>query len=85
MNAKHHHFAAAAQYRAACDCLERAKYGEEIARLQHSLVCAKEALTEARYVSKLVTSDLQGLKAKVTECLQRAEKDNDMIYLSRFI
>jgi len=28
MNAKHHHFAAAAQYRAACDCLEKRKYGK---------------------------------------------------------
>lgn len=81
MNAKHHHFAAAAQYRAACDCLEKRKYGEEVARLRDSLVCANEAMKEARYVNKAVQNDLSGLKSKVQEDLKRAEKDNDMIYL----
>lgn len=81
MNAKHHHFAAAAQYRAACDCLEKRKYGEEVARLKDSLNCVNEALKEARYVSKRVQDDLNGLKNKVQEDLKRAEKDNDMIYL----
>jgi len=81
MNAKHHHFAAAAQYRAACDCLEKRKYGEEVARLQDSLTCANEALKESRYVNKAVQADLNGLKNKVQEDLKRAEKDNDMIYL----
>lgn len=81
MNAKHHHFAAAAQYRAACDCLEKRKYGEEVARLRDSLACVSEALKEARYVNKSVQQDLTGLKNKVQEDLKRAEKDNDMIYL----
>ena len=81
MNAKHHHFAAAAQYRAACDCLEKRKYGEEVARLRDSLTCVNEALKEARYVNKAVQADLNGLKNKVSEDLKRAEKDNDMIYL----
>lgn len=82
MSAKHHHFAAAAQYRAACDCLEKRKYGEEVARLQDSLTCATEGLKEARYVSKAVSSDLHGLKTKVQDDLKRAEKDNDIIYLN---
>ncbi|KAK5163704.1 pH-response regulator protein palA/rim20 [Saxophila tyrrhenica] len=81
MNAKHHHFAAAAQYRAACDCLEKRKYGEEVARLRDSLQCTNEALKEGRYVNKAVSGDLQGLKNRVTEDLKRAEKDNDTIYL----
>lgn len=81
MNAKHHHFAAAAQYRAACDALEKRKYGEEVARLKDSLNCANEALKEARYVGKRVQDDLNGLKNKVQDDLKRAEKDNDMIYL----
>ncbi|KAL1302117.1 hypothetical protein AAFC00_002552 [Neodothiora populina] len=81
MNAKHHHFAAAAQYRAACDCLEKRKYGEEVARLKDSLSCVNEALKEARYVNKRVQDDLNGLRSKITEDLKRAEKDNDMIYL----
>jgi programmed cell death 6-interacting protein len=81
MTAKHHHFAAAAQYRAALDCLEKRKYGEEVARLRDSLTCVNEALKEARYINKSVLSDLQGLKNRVQEDFKRAEKDNDMIYL----
>lgn len=81
MTAKHHHFAAAAQYRAACDCLEKRKYGEEVARLRDSLACVNEALKEQRYINKLVLADLNGLKNRVSEDLKRAEKDNDMIYL----
>lgn len=81
MNAKHHHFAAAAQYRAACDCLEKRKYGEEVARLRDSLNCVNEALKEARYINKAVMADLNGLKTRVSEDLKRSEKDNDTIYL----
>ncbi|ESZ90874.1 hypothetical protein SBOR_8743 [Sclerotinia borealis F-4128] len=80
--AKHHHFAAAAQYRMACDCLEKRKYGEEVARLRDSISCVDEALKEQRYINKMVLEDLQGLKLKVTEDLKRAEKDNDLIYLN---
>ena len=81
MTAKHHHFAAAAQYRAGRDCLEKRKYGEEVARLRDSLACANEGLKESRYVSKSVSDDLSALKNKVQDDLERAEKDNDMIYL----
>ena len=81
MSVKHHHFAGAAQYRAACDCLEKRKYGEEVARLRDSLVCVNEALKEAKWVNKVVLADLNGLKLRVTEDLKRAEKDNDVIYL----
>lgn len=81
MNAKHHHFAAAAQYRQARDCLEHAKYGEEIARLSESLDTVKEALTQSRYLNDQVRHDLEGLKEKVADVLKNAEKDNDMIYL----
>jgi programmed cell death 6-interacting protein len=82
MTAKHHHFASAAQYRAACDCLEKRRYGEEVARLRDSLICVNDGLLEARYINKIVLADLQGLKARVQENLKRAEKDNDIIYLS---
>ncbi|KAI9872294.1 MAG: pH-response regulator protein palA/rim20 [Pleopsidium flavum] len=81
MTAKHHHFAAAAQYRAACDCLEKRKYGEEVARLRDSLNCVNEAMKEARWINKMVLGDLNGLKNRVSEDLKRAEKDNDLIYL----
>lgn len=79
--AKHHHFAAAAQFRMSRDCLEKRKYGEEVARLRDSIKCVDEALKEQRWVNRAVQSDLQGLKTRVTEELKRAEKDNDVIYL----
>jgi programmed cell death 6-interacting protein len=81
LDAKHHHFAAAAQYRQSCDCLEKRKYGEEIARLRDSLACANEALKESKWVNRTVLGDMNGLKAKVMEDLRKAEKDNDLVYL----
>jgi programmed cell death 6-interacting protein len=85
MSAKHHHFAAAAQYRAACDCLERRKYGEEVARLKDAVACVNEGLKESKggYLNKAVVEDLNGLKWRVEEDLKRAEKDNDMLYLRK--
>lgn len=80
-DAKHHHFAAAAQYRQSLDCLEKRKYGEEVARLRDSLACVNEALKESKWVSRTVVGDMNGLKNKVMEDLKRAEKDNDVIYL----
>ena len=81
MTAKHHHFAAAAQYRASRECLEKQKFGEEVARLRDSMTCVHEALKESRWINKTVLADLNGLKARVSEDLKRAEKDNDIIYL----
>ena len=81
MDAKHHHFAAAAQYRQSRDCLEKRKYGEEVARLKDSIACVNEALKEARWINRIVLGDLNGLKTRVTEDLKRAERDNDVIYL----
>lgn len=80
-DAKHHHFAAAAQYRQSLDCLEKRKYGEEVARLRDSLACINEALKESKWVNRTVLGDMNGLKNKVMEDLKRAEKDNDVIYL----
>ncbi|KAG5953117.1 serine/threonine protein kinase prr1 [Claviceps sorghi] len=84
MTAKHHHFAAAAQYRAACDCLEKKKYGEEVSRLIDAVACATEGLKSAKgnHLNKSVVDDLNGLKRKVEADLKRAEKDNDMIFLN---
>ena len=83
MAAKHHHFAAAAQLRQSLECLEKRKYGEEVARLKDSLICINEALKEQRYINKTILQDINGLKNRVSEDLKRAEKDNDMIYLSK--
>ncbi|KAI5862434.1 BRO1-domain-containing protein [Durotheca rogersii] len=84
MSAKHHHFAAAAQYRAACDCLEKRKYGEEVARLRDAVACVSEGLKESRggYLNKTVVEDLNNLKKRLEEDLKRAERDNDVIYLN---
>ncbi|KAL3959460.1 hypothetical protein ACCO45_004577 [Purpureocillium lilacinum] len=84
MTAKHHHFAAAAQYRAARDCLEKRKYGEEVARLKDSVACLTEGLKETRggYINKMIVDDLNALKRKAEDDLKRAEKDNDMIFLN---
>lgn len=79
--AKHHHFAAAAQFRQSRDCLEKRQYGEEVARLRDSVACVNEALKEQRWINSTVLGDLQGLKTRVTEELKRAEKDNDVIYM----
>lgn len=86
MSAKHHHFAAAAQYRAACDCLEKKRYGEEVARLSDAVACVNEGLKECKggYINKAVVEDLQGLKKRVEDDLKRAERDNDVIYLREF-
>ena len=81
MEAKHHHFAAAAQYRQSRDCLEKRKYGEEVARLRDSITCVNEALKASRWINKVIIGDLNGLKTRASEDLKRAEKDNDVIYL----
>lgn len=81
MTAKHHHFAAAGQYRAACDCLERSKYGEEVARLKDALDAVNVALKEGKKLNATVLGDLMALKEKVSDALKVAERDNDMIYL----
>ncbi|KAL1977990.1 hypothetical protein VTN31DRAFT_849 [Thermomyces dupontii] len=81
MTAKHYHFAAAAQYRQSLDCLDKRKYGEEVARLRDSLACVNEALKESKWINRTVLGDLNGLKNRVSEDLKRAEKDNDIIYL----
>ncbi|KIW72877.1 hypothetical protein PV04_01038 [Phialophora macrospora] len=79
--AKHHHFAAAAQFRQSQYCLQNKQYGEEVARLKDSLSCVNEGLQEARWINSTVLGDLNGLKNRVSEELKRAEKDNDLIYL----
>ena len=81
ISAKQYHLAAAAQYRASRDCLERSKYGEEITRLQVALSHVKLAVVEGRYLNRAYLADLMGFQSKLLEELKRANKDNDMIYL----
>ncbi|KAK9366911.1 BRO1-like domain-containing protein [Lipomyces kononenkoae] len=76
------HFEAAAQYRAAAECLSNGKYGEELARLKAAQDACAQALADAKYVARAVADDLKGLQAKLKSDYIRAEKDNDMIYLA---
>jgi len=83
ISAKRYHMAAAAQYSAACDCLERSKYGEEIARLEAALAHVKNAVVEGKYLTKAYLADLTGFQSKLVENLRKTNKDNDMIYLCK--
>ncbi|TPX67068.1 hypothetical protein SpCBS45565_g04044 [Spizellomyces sp. 'palustris'] len=83
MQIKSNHFRAAAQYRKSQECLASGKYGEEIARLQSAQVYVKKAMDNALYkkASSYVQSDLKNLQATLEHSLQRAEKDNDIVYM----
>lgn len=83
MEAKRCFTAAAAQYRAACECLEKRKYGEEVARLKDAVTCVTEGLNQGQggQLGPAIIEELQELKRKLEEDLKRAEKDNDLIYL----
>lgn len=84
MGAKHHHFAAAAHFRASEDCLQKSKYGEQIRRLMEAVSATTEALNvDGRYLSVTMKGDLATLRDKAREVLKDAEKDNDMIYLGK--
>lgn len=81
MTAKSRHFAAAAQFRQSLDCLEKRRYGEEVARLRESLYQINEGLKESKWIHQILLADMNGLKARVSQDLARSEKDNDVIYL----
>jgi programmed cell death 6-interacting protein len=81
MRARHHHFAAAAQYRQSQDDLEKGRYGDEIARLRDCVECAAEGLKESKRIKQQVVSDLETLRDRARQHLERASRDNDMIYL----
>ncbi|KAH9058360.1 pH-response regulator [Lactarius vividus] len=78
---KYLHFSAAAQYRKAIDDTERNKYGHEVARLTFAQSTAKKAYDMARRgASKLVWEDVKSLLEIVDSNLDRAQRDNDLIY-----
>ncbi|KIS67822.1 uncharacterized protein UMAG_11510 [Mycosarcoma maydis] len=79
---KRWHFAAAAQYRKACDDLGANRYGDELGRLQLAEQHVKSALDSAKKgVNSAITSDLESLQAIIKSNLARATRDNDLIYL----
>ncbi|ORY32117.1 BRO1-like domain-domain-containing protein [Naematelia encephala] len=80
---KQMHFEAAAQYRLSQEDLEKGRYGEEIARLKVADAAAKKGLDAGkRGVADSVISDLKNLQAAVKTALDRAIRDNDLVYVS---
>ena len=80
---KKHHFSAAAQYRMSVTALEASKYGEEISRLREAKRICENGLGSARWMGGSLLHDVQSLHKVIVYSLERAEKDNDLIYLER--
>ncbi|THH30031.1 hypothetical protein EUX98_g4157 [Antrodiella citrinella] len=76
------HFEAAAQLRKSVDDLEANRYGHEIARLSLAQALAQKGYDLARRgaVLNTVVNDIKSLLDNVTKNLNRAERDNDLIY-----
>src|SRR5271170_1253381 len=91
ITAKKLHFYSAAQYRKSIDAVSGAagsNYGEEVARLQEALRNVNKALERKNFLGRGVRDDLLGLQAMLQRDTERAEKDNDLIYLcmcSKFV
>ena len=86
VNGKKLHFFSAAQYRKSIDAVSgpgRSNYGEEVARLQEALRTVNKALERKNFLGRGVREDLLGLQAILERDSKRAEKDNDLIYLSK--
>ncbi|SOV02700.1 related to RIM20 - protein involved in proteolytic activation of Rim101p [Ustilago sp. UG-2017a] len=82
LTVKRWHFAAAAQYRKACDDLGANRYGDELGRLHLAEQHVKKALDSAkRGVSDAITSDLKSLQGILQSNIARATRDNNLIYL----
>ncbi|KAK6911000.1 pH-response regulator protein palA/RIM20 [Kwoniella mangroviensis CBS 8507] len=76
------HFEAAAQYRLSQEDLEKSRYGEEIARLRVAEGLAKKGLEAGKKgVADSVLSDLKNLQSAVKSSLERAVRDNDLVYV----
>ena len=85
--AKKWHFYSAAQYRKSIDAVSGvggSNYGEEVARLQEALRCVNKALERRNFLGRGVRDDLLGLQTMLQRDTERAEKDNDLIYLGNY-
>lgn len=82
MTVKQMHFEAAAQFRLSKDDLEKSRYGDEIARLRVAEGLAKKGLDAKKGVADNVISDLKELQAAIKESLDRAVRDNDLVYMT---
>ena len=84
ITAKKLHFYSAAQYRKSIDAVSGtggSNYGEEVARLQEALRNVNKALERKNFLGRGVRDDLLGLQSMLQRDTERAEKDNDLIYL----
>jgi programmed cell death 6-interacting protein len=84
ITAKKLHFISAAQYRKSMDAVSGtagSNYGEEVARLQEALRNVNKALERKNFLGRGVRDDLVGLQSMLQRDTERAEKDNDLIYL----
>ncbi|WWC90377.1 pH-response regulator protein palA/RIM20 [Kwoniella dendrophila CBS 6074] len=80
---KQSHFEAAAQYRLSQEDLEKSRYGEEIARLRVAEGLTKKGLDAGKKgVADSVISDLKNLQSAIKSSLERAVRDNDLVYVS---
>ncbi|WVO14605.1 pH-response regulator protein palA/RIM20 [Cryptococcus depauperatus] len=76
------HFEAAAQYRLSQEDLEKSRYGEEIARLKIAEGLCKKGIDAVRKgVADSVVADLKQLQAAINSSLERAVRDNDLVYV----
>ncbi|KAI5122282.1 hypothetical protein M0805_002362 [Coniferiporia weirii] len=82
IDAKHHHFEAATQYRKSLDDLESKRYGHEVARLLEAKTIANRGYDIARrnYVSRPVLDDIKSILDILGKDIVNAERDNDLIY-----
>jgi hypothetical protein len=84
ITAKKLHFYSAAQYRKGIEAVSGvagSNYGEEVARLQEALRNVNKALERKNFLGRGVREDLLGLQSMLQRDSERAEKDNDLIYL----
>lgn len=84
ITAKKLHFYSAAQYRKSIEAVSGSaggKYGEEVARLHEALRNVNKALERKNFLGRGVREDLLGLHNTLRQASERAEKDNDLIYL----
>ncbi|WOO78376.1 pH-response regulator protein palA/RIM20 [Vanrija pseudolonga] len=77
------HFEAAAQFRMSQEDLDKGRYGDEIARLRVAEGLAKKGLAIGqRGIADSVLSELKNLQAAVKSGLERAVRENDLVYMS---
>ena len=84
ITAKKLHVCSAAQFRKSIEAVSgsaRGRYGEEVARLHEALRNVNNALERKNFLGRGVREDLLGLQNILRQASERAEKDNDLIYL----